>query len=217
MTQPAMGTFTTEAGVFTVAPFQDENRPFHIKMLGIEPGGFSTACYEGFLPSYAMWKSRLYLDRLWLLGRRCDLPDVCGIAPECPDKPEEYGTCNYFNLRLPLGFNGDLEVTTDTDFTAWRGHRDGMKIRFTLTFHGGLLRAADNTSYNIDTAMNHVYCPPNDRPIDNLPLPSRSTPFDDWVIPLTEHEKKRIADEAKWEAEQAEREAKRRARTEESE
>ena len=63
MTQPAMGNFTTEAGVFTVAPFQRENRPFHIKTLGIQRGGLSTDCYEGFLPSYSTLKSRLYLDR----------------------------------------------------------------------------------------------------------------------------------------------------------
>lgn len=191
-----MGIFTTEVGVYTVAPFQDWNRPFDIKMLGIKPGGMSTACYEGFLPSYSMWRSRLYLDRLWLLGRRRDLPDICGIVPECPEDPEKYGTCNYYDLRLPLGFNGDLEVTTDDGLFAWRGNPDGTKIRFTLTFHAGLLCAADNTSYNIDTAMNHVYCPPRDTPIDHLPLPSRSTPFDEWVIPLTEWEKKEIAEEA---------------------
>ena len=195
MTQPAMGNFTTEAGVYTVAPFQHENPPFDIRMLGIKRGGISTACYEGFLPSYSMQRSRLYLDRIWLLGRRCDLPDICGIAPECPDDPEQYGTCNYYNLRLPLGFGGDLEVTTDTDFTAWRGHPDGMKVRFTLTYVDGILRAADDTSYNIDTAMSHIYCPPVDRPIEHLQLPSRATPFDEWVIPLTEYDREHLLKE----------------------
>ena len=81
---------------------------------------------------------------------------------------------------------------------------------FTLSFHGGLLCAADNTSYNINTAMNHRYCPPVDRPLEDLPLPDRTTPFDEYVIPLTESEKGRIAEEAKRETEN---EARRRARS----
>jgi hypothetical protein len=50
-----------------------------------------------------------------------------------------------------------------------------------------------------------VYCPPRDCPVDHLPLPDRSTPFDEYVIPLTEWEKKEIAEEAA-------RESKRRAK-----
>ena len=203
MTMPAMGNFTTEAGVFTVAPFQDDNRPFDIAMLGLKSEGVSTDCYEGWLPSYAMWKGRLYLAELWIMTVSQNLPAICGVYPDGNDN----WASTYRGLGLPLGFNGDLEVTTDQSWVAWRGDRDGMKNRFTLTFHGGLLRAADNTSYNIDTTMNHKYCPPVDRPIEHLPLPDRSTPFDEHVIPLTEHEKQQIAEEA-------EREAQRRARKE---
>ncbi len=201
MTQPAMGNFTTDAGVFTVAPFQDENRPFDLAMLGIKASGMSTACYEGWLPSYAMWSGRLYLAELNVYAYREELPDICGIFPEEPSR----GGCYYRGLRLPFGFCGDLDVTTDTGLTAWRGDCDGMKVRFTLSFHGGLLRAVDNTSYNIDTAMSHIYCPPYDRPVDDLPLPDRSTPFDEYVIPLTEYEKERLLKEEGYEVHRAER------------
>ena len=121
-----MGNFTTEAGVFTVAPFQNSKRPFNIKMLGIEATGISTACYEGWLPSYAMWAGRLYLAELMVYAYREELPDICGIFPDEPHR----GNCFYRGLRLPLGFCGDLEVTSHDGLFAWRGDWDGMKIRF---------------------------------------------------------------------------------------
>jgi hypothetical protein len=196
MCEQATGNLTTEIGVFTVMlPGGDEPRPFAPEMLGLKATGFSTGCYDGYVASYAMWKSRLYLAELEILANRRELPDICGIYPE-----GEWDA-KYRGLRLPLGFCGDIYVTPGANMPdCWGGWGDD-KVQFRLNFHGGVLRDTENfTNYRL-FATTVKYSPPRDQPVDHLPLRDRSTPFDEYVIPLTEDERRRIAEEAAWDAE----------------
>lgn len=199
MCEQATGNLTTEIGAFTVMlPYSDEPRPFEIKMFGLPSSGFCTGCYDGYVASYAMWNSRLFLAELMVVTDRRELPDICGIYPE-----GEYNA-TYRGLRLPLGYCGDMYVTPGANMLdCWGGWGDD-KVQYRLNFHGGVLRDAENFTLLRHSAEAVKYDPPRDRPVDDLPLPDRSTPFDPSIIPLTEQEKWRIARDA---ASDAEREA----------
>src|SRR5207342_1026955 len=108
MTMQMMGTFTCEAGVFTVMHSQPGPPPFDIKMLGLKSTSICTACWAGYVASYAMWSGRLYLAELRVMADRRELPDICGIYPE------GLWDAKYSGLRLPLGHCGDLEITSET-------------------------------------------------------------------------------------------------------
>jgi hypothetical protein len=191
------GNLTTEIGAFTVfLPYSDEPRPFDIKMLGLKSSGFCTGCYDGYVASYSMWNSRLFLAELMVIADRRELPDICGIYPE--------RDAIYRGLRLPLGFCGDMYVTPGAkQSNCWGGWGDD-KVQYRLNFHGGILRDAEDFTHYRLNAMGVKYDPPRDLPVDHLPVPDRRTPFDAYIIPLTDWEKRRIAEEA---ADDAEREA----------
>jgi hypothetical protein len=187
MCEQREGKLTTECGIFTVrTPDFGEPRPFYLGMLGLKATIRSTGCSDGFVASYHMWGGRLYLQELTVLTEYEKLPEIRGSCLALVD-----GEPTYFALHLPLGYTGDLWLEPREELSVWTPIKLRTRISYRLSFCGGLLRETEKVVYNPIEHYEAVKCP-RDKPIDELPFPDTSTPFDSQIVPLSDRERDRI-------------------------
>jgi hypothetical protein len=113
---------------------------FDPKQHGFSPVGMSSACWRGYVCTYAVRERRLVLDRLSISngrfeGRqfhRLEAPALNGRSPTRPSGSNDFGfRQEYRAIDLPIGFTGGLLIARDfiRDLYVHMGFHPAWKFR----------------------------------------------------------------------------------------
>lgn len=126
---------------------------FNPRAYGLDPVGYTTACYRGFYCMYKVSENKLILDELNVYcGDGFNYPEVNGVLPK-----KEEGECfsefrTYPNLNLKIDYTGSIVVGTGFlgKYYIHMGYQRAWayKTVYELQFDkGNLVKKVDHSKY----------------------------------------------------------------------
>jgi len=94
-----------------------------IYSLGIQPTEFSTACWRGYVATYAIYRGNLVLKKLYTNNgneiKNCaplinyKSPEISVLKGLCDEYKDTWREFTYKNINLPISYNGSILITKD--------------------------------------------------------------------------------------------------------